>query len=325
MKLDQLNYFVQAARREHIGNAAKALSVCSSAISHSIIALERELGITLLSRNKKKMRLTNEGKVVAEQAEFILNQVAYLKEAIVGGRLDSQRHYRLGACQLLCASRLVPAWIGVQEQNRNHTAEIVCRRSSEVIGQVLSGELDLGLCLNPQTHPDLEVEVVEATRMVLAVRRGHPLIKISVTKRLSNLSQYAAVLFKSYPGIEEDQRNPIFEKFNIEPKVDCWVDSHEAMIAQIGLSLSWGFLPEWMARDSQLVVISPDCADWDAACRVCAVWSKERSLTKTMGQIVEGMRRPGSVSAGSGKRQSAVPQHREKRGPVLVAGSSKGN
>ena len=50
MKLDQLTYFLEAARHEHIGKAAKAVAISPSAISHSISALEKELGRPLFKK-----------------------------------------------------------------------------------------------------------------------------------------------------------------------------------------------------------------------------------------------------------------------------------
>ena len=45
MNFDQLRYFVETARFEHIGKAAKSVAISPSAISHAIANLEDELGL----------------------------------------------------------------------------------------------------------------------------------------------------------------------------------------------------------------------------------------------------------------------------------------
>ncbi len=56
MTLDQLQYFVEAARRQHIGQAARFLNISPSAISHSIAALEEEFGQSLFEKQGRQIR-----------------------------------------------------------------------------------------------------------------------------------------------------------------------------------------------------------------------------------------------------------------------------
>ena len=74
MKLDQLTYFLEAARQEHIGKAARILAISPSAISHSIAALEEELGAPLFERKGKYIFLTNRGRRLMERAAELLSR-----------------------------------------------------------------------------------------------------------------------------------------------------------------------------------------------------------------------------------------------------------
>ena len=42
MNIDRINYFLETAKHEHLGRAAKALAISPSAISHAIKLLEEE-------------------------------------------------------------------------------------------------------------------------------------------------------------------------------------------------------------------------------------------------------------------------------------------
>ncbi|WP_418831353.1 LysR family transcriptional regulator, partial [Paraeggerthella sp.] len=50
MELQQLRYFHEVARSEHITNSAKKLHVAQPALTQTIHRLEQELGVKLLER-----------------------------------------------------------------------------------------------------------------------------------------------------------------------------------------------------------------------------------------------------------------------------------
>ena len=58
MELQQLRYFDEVARTQHVTNSAKKLNVAQPALTQSIRRLERELGVTLFERVGRNVRLT---------------------------------------------------------------------------------------------------------------------------------------------------------------------------------------------------------------------------------------------------------------------------
>lgn len=57
MELQQLRYFDEVARTQHVTNSAKKLNVAQPALTQSIRRLERELGVTLFERVGRNVRL----------------------------------------------------------------------------------------------------------------------------------------------------------------------------------------------------------------------------------------------------------------------------
>ena len=54
MNLRQLEFFVALAKTQHMTQVAKELNTSQPNISHAITSLERELGVTLFEKKRKK-------------------------------------------------------------------------------------------------------------------------------------------------------------------------------------------------------------------------------------------------------------------------------
>src|SRR3546814_13609691 len=81
MDLRQLRYFVAVARERNFTRAAETLHIAQPPLSRQIQLLEEELGVTLISRATRPLRLTDAGRLFNEQAMQILGRVEQLKVA----------------------------------------------------------------------------------------------------------------------------------------------------------------------------------------------------------------------------------------------------
>src|ERR1700722_3577991 len=111
MKLDQLTYFLETAKQEHIGKASRVLAISPSAISHSISSLEEELGYPLFVKKGKNILLTNQGRLLMERAAEIVQRTQAIKDELTSDKLELQGHFRLAATHVLSAHFLAPSWI----------------------------------------------------------------------------------------------------------------------------------------------------------------------------------------------------------------------
>ena len=59
----QLEYFQKLAEEEHMTKTAQELHITQTALSYMIINLEKELGVQLFDRSKRKIQLNDAGRV----------------------------------------------------------------------------------------------------------------------------------------------------------------------------------------------------------------------------------------------------------------------
>jgi DNA-binding transcriptional LysR family regulator len=73
LKTDQLRYFVTVAEEGQITRAAKKLYIAQPALSQAIAQLESELGLQLLERHARGVRLTAAGAAFLEKARAVVD------------------------------------------------------------------------------------------------------------------------------------------------------------------------------------------------------------------------------------------------------------
>ncbi|MEI9895806.1 MAG: LysR family transcriptional regulator [Chthoniobacter sp.] len=112
MELRHLRYFVAAAEEENVTRAAAKLHVAQPAVSRQIHDLEDELGLPLLERTAKSVRLTDAGRVFLAEARAVLQRAddaIKTVRAVAGGRAANCTW----AMRLRSPCRFFPARCGV--------------------------------------------------------------------------------------------------------------------------------------------------------------------------------------------------------------------
>jgi DNA-binding transcriptional LysR family regulator len=82
LDLRRLRYFLALAGTLNYGRAAEELHIAQPALSRSVAALERELGVKLFDRSKAGTRLTRVGELLKEEADRLLHEAESLQRRI---------------------------------------------------------------------------------------------------------------------------------------------------------------------------------------------------------------------------------------------------
>jgi LysR family transcriptional regulator, cyn operon transcriptional activator len=292
MTLDQMRYFLEVARTEHVGRAALALHVSPSTVSHAVSNIEAELGRALLEAKGRHVRLTEAGRAMRDRVAAVLFEVEALKGDLGGASFSERRHLRLAATQMLSAALLVPAWHTVSRQQGFATVDLLAGRSADIVNAALEGELDLGLCFSPVPHPDLSVETLAQGHLRLMVHREHPLVGLTASQVLKRVSAFPCVMPKPLAGVDVCEVHPVLSQHGLNIEAQVRYDSMETVGALLNDRRSFSLVPEicrrWMGP--QLVLLAAP-KSWSAPFTLAAIRQRKRMSSPVVGGLIDAVRR----------------------------------
>jgi len=200
MELRHLRYFVTVAGRLNFTKAAAKLRVAQPALSRQIHDLEDELGVALLERNSRFVRLTDAGRAFLTEAQAVLQcseKAALTARAFATGE---RGEIHIGYAPSLSVE-LLPQALQVFEKQCPHVRVVLHDLSvSEMIQGLAEGRLDVALTARPLAR---QLRGLVFTRLrnyyvCIALNNHHPLAR---HKRV-NLNQLKNERFIAYTRTE---------------------------------------------------------------------------------------------------------------------------
>ena len=123
--LNQLRVFVEVARQGGVTAAARALEMPTSTVSRWVQELEKQLGVRLLHRTTRKVRLTELGEEYYRRALRVVESFEET-QAWVRSRAEAPTGLlRVTTFQLFAANLLGPVLVTYLEQNPGMSAQVV--------------------------------------------------------------------------------------------------------------------------------------------------------------------------------------------------------
>ena len=107
-KLRAIEYFVQTVEAGSMAAAARHLEVSPPAITKQIAALERELGVTLLRRDSRKLFLTDDGDRYLKACTRLLDELRETESQMVTGRSKAHGRLVVGISRTVAQHCIVP-------------------------------------------------------------------------------------------------------------------------------------------------------------------------------------------------------------------------
>ncbi|MCR2806006.1 LysR family transcriptional regulator [Paenibacillus soyae] len=150
MTLLQLEIFIAIYETGSFTKAAERLNLSQSAISHSLQALESELGIGLFDRNRREVRITVAGASFLSHAREAINQTRIIEQ--LASRLTKLEtgKIKIGSFPSFTANLLPELLVGFQE--KYPSIDYLVREGDyyDIAAWVKIREVDVGFSIHPQ-------------------------------------------------------------------------------------------------------------------------------------------------------------------------------
>jgi DNA-binding transcriptional LysR family regulator len=170
-----LAQFAAVARGEHVTRAAAELAMPQPTLSRAVARLEAELGVVLLAREGRTVRLTRAGRIFLASAERALAELERGADAAraeadpTGGRVAFGFLHTMG-------SEAVPMLLrGFRARLPRVRFQLVQDYTDSMLARLREGELDLCLLSPRPEAPDLTTRRMGEQRLRLVLSTEHPL------------------------------------------------------------------------------------------------------------------------------------------------------
>jgi len=137
-----LNYFWQVAKIGNLTKTAEILHVSQSALSSQIKQLEESVGNQLFTREKRRLVLTDVGKITFSYAESIFNLGNELEGILTKGYQSEDQTIRIGMLSTM-SRNFVEAFVTPLMNNAKIKLVIAARGQANLLSELSNHELDL--------------------------------------------------------------------------------------------------------------------------------------------------------------------------------------
>jgi DNA-binding transcriptional LysR family regulator len=187
VELRQLRYFVAVAEELHFGRAAERVGIAQPPLSQQIQGLERELGVQLFERTKRRVQLTPAGAVMLEEARHTLQQAARTVELAQRAGRGEAGHLGIGFVGSATYRVLPDVLRAFRERYPGVRLTLLELSSARQVVALHERGIDVGFVRPPLPDRDLIIETVERDPLmavlpvthVLAARPALPLAALA--------------------------------------------------------------------------------------------------------------------------------------------------
>jgi LysR family transcriptional regulator, low CO2-responsive transcriptional regulator len=242
----QLRAFSVLARTGSFTQTARELHLTQSGISHSMKALETEIGCRLLDRLGKKVVLTQAGEQLLQHAEKILAEMTAARSAL--GALGKWGHgrLRLGASTTACQHLIPPVLREFKESFPDYLISIEPSDSLDLVASLLRHRIDLALSLEVENEPQLEFHPLFTDELHFITAPLHPWAQARRVER-DEIPRQSYILY-SKRSITFRLIEHYFRREEMVLNTVLEVGSMEATKELVKLGLGISILAPWIAQ-----------------------------------------------------------------------------
>lgn len=240
INFDLYYIFYVVANNGSISKAAEILYITQPAVTLQIKKLEEQLGISLFTRTKHGVKLTEEGNVLYEYVEKGIEAIINGENALTNLKNLDSGTIRIGASTTVCRNVVMPYLEKFHEIYPNIEIQIVNNLTTNLLTELRNGNLDI-LFLNMPMQENKDVKIIKA-QDVQDIFIGNKKIYEETNGEidLKELNKYP-LIFQKLPSNTRTILNNYLKNNNIELKPQLEVVSYNLIMDLVSAGFGIGY------------------------------------------------------------------------------------
>lgn len=240
MFIRQLSYLLALDKYRHFGRAAESCHVSQPALSNGIRELERELGITIIKRNRSFEGITPEGERVIQWVRQVVASLEGLRQEADLVRSVPQGHLAIGVIPTANqAATLLSAQY--REILPQLTLEVTSLSTPEILRRLKAQDIQLGVLYDRSVSNSAEYDVMPlfSERYVLVASE-----QASLPRQLDWSEVCELPLCLLTPDMQNRQTlNQAFEAVEAKPRVVLQTNDIQVLLVECLSGRAFSIMP----------------------------------------------------------------------------------
>lgn len=284
LEIKQLKCFLEVTRTGNFTTASENLFITQPALSRIIKSLEDEIGAPLFIRTRKKLILTDAGRILKKHALKIENQLQQLDAELDKMFMQRKRQIRIGLPTItnsIFFSKLIASF---HEEYPEVIFLLEEDGSKPVEEKVLNNLLDFGVVVLSEENENLDSIIFVNEKLKLVVSSSH---------RLAGKQEVSLQELKKEDFIMFDRdfvlRNLVInscKEAGFQPKIISETSQLEFIQELVAYNIGITLLPEStcieLTDDFKTITVTNPEIEWNLA----MIWRKDASLSQIAQEFI---------------------------------------
>lgn len=242
MDIRSLQYFVETVRLNSFSRAAQALHVTQSAVSKKVRYLEEVVDAQLLMREGRHLQLTDTGRIVFDQAQEILANMARLHAQIHNTKTLQHGSLTVGIPPMI-NMLFTPVLKAFRESYPEIALSLQEGTGPMIEAQVASGALEIGMTILP-VDVELNLQTIPVARYpIYAVAKAGTFQAHRTTLEFKDLKDLPLVLLNKEFGLTRTLNRQFLEA-GFAPNIAAQSSQWDWLVAMASAGMGVALLPE---------------------------------------------------------------------------------
>ena len=262
MELRHLRYFVTVVQERNFTRAAERLHIAQPPLSRQIQQLEEELGLALIDRDARPLRMTDAGRLLFEHATQVLERVEGMRAMMKRLKSAERPRFVIG----FVSSTIYAALPDLIRRFRAAAPEVEVSLVEVVtldqIAALKDGRIDVGFGRIRFDDPAVRRDVLREERLVVALPLGHALVRHDGPISLARLAKEPLIIYPRHPRPSyADQVISLFHDHGLEPQVVHEARELQTAVGMVAAEVGIAIVPTSVQRHRRDDVIYRDLDD----------------------------------------------------------------